>query len=183
MNDLFIENKSDNEIIVKNAQNNPKCVKNNPNHIYTLYFNSSYEEVLINKFKGQIKYLELLNFLDLKDYSIQIKGCGNENFCLKVIGFSANTKVRFIYDFCEDKELKPIPEQKFNNTKLFSLFVNRLDYIVEFKKFRDDNEKPYRKSSILTESLDPQEESSKRKLSINELNYDSDLYSDDSDYT
>ncbi|CAG8452867.1 15117_t:CDS:2, partial [Racocetra fulgida] len=28
-----------------------------------------------------------------------------------------------------------------------------------------------------------QEESSKKKLSINELNYNSDLYSDDSDYT
>ncbi|CAG8844484.1 11460_t:CDS:1, partial [Racocetra persica] len=27
-------------------------------------FNSSYEEVLINEFKSQIKYLELLNLLD-----------------------------------------------------------------------------------------------------------------------
>ncbi|CAG8840667.1 1764_t:CDS:2, partial [Racocetra persica] len=40
------------------------------------------------------------------------------------------------------EELKAISEQKFNNTKLFSLFVNQLDYIVEFKKFREDNEKP-----------------------------------------
>ncbi|CAG8802326.1 14454_t:CDS:2, partial [Racocetra fulgida] len=32
-------------------------------------FNNSYEEVLINEFKGQIKYLELLNLLDPKDYN------------------------------------------------------------------------------------------------------------------
>ncbi|CAG8791992.1 27024_t:CDS:1, partial [Racocetra persica] len=87
-------------------------------------FNSLYEEVLINEFKGQIKYLKLLNLLDPKDYSVQIKGHENENFCPKVIRFSANTNVRFIYDFCEDKELKTTSEQKFNNTKLFSLFVN-----------------------------------------------------------
>ncbi|CAG8489313.1 13463_t:CDS:2, partial [Racocetra persica] len=105
-------------------------------------FNSLYEEVLINEFKDQIKYLELLNLLDPKNYSVQIKGRENENFCPKVIGFSANTNVRFIYDFCEDEELKPISEQKFNNTKLFSSFINRLDYIVEFKKFRENNEKP-----------------------------------------
>ncbi|CAG8791571.1 16443_t:CDS:2, partial [Racocetra persica] len=45
----------------------------------------------------------------------------NENFCPKMIGFSANTNVRFIYDFCEDEELKATSEQKFNNTKLFRL--------------------------------------------------------------
>ncbi|CAG8789902.1 15133_t:CDS:2, partial [Racocetra persica] len=89
-------------------------------------FNSSYEEVLINEFKDQIKYLKLLNLLDSKDYMIR---------------FSANTNVRFIYDFCENEKLKAISEQKFNNTKLFSSFVNRLDYIVEFKKFREDNKK------------------------------------------
>ncbi|CAG8653093.1 14748_t:CDS:2, partial [Racocetra persica] len=147
--DLFIENKSGDKIIVENTQDNPRWVENNSSHIYTLYqtikniekkknkrcwkpatiffysdenFNSSYEEVLINEFKDQIKYLELLNLLDSKDYSVQIKGHKNENFCPKVIRFSANTNVRFIYDFCENKELKPISEQKFNNTKLFSSF-------------------------------------------------------------
>ncbi|CAG8577994.1 26162_t:CDS:2, partial [Racocetra persica] len=160
IDNLFIENKSGDEIIVENAQDNPKWSRVEKGYLFSLLFpnayerrstdgrfwqdfNSSYEEVLINEFKGQIKYLELLNLLDPKEYSVQIKD-GSENFCPKVIGFSANTNVRFIYDFCEDKELKPISEQKSNNTKLFSSFVNRLDYIVEFKKFRDDNEKPCR---------------------------------------
>ncbi|CAG8807348.1 2010_t:CDS:2, partial [Racocetra persica] len=92
-----------------------------------------YEKVLINEFKGQIKYLELLNLLDLKNYH------ENENFCPKVIRFSANTNIRFIYDFCEDKKLKPISEQKFNNTKLFSSFVNQLDYIGSPKDFFNFN--------------------------------------------
>ncbi|CAG8722409.1 8424_t:CDS:2, partial [Racocetra persica] len=78
--------------------------------------NNSENKILVTLY--QIKYLELLNLLDPKEYSVQIKG-GNE-------------------------ELKPTSEQKFNNTKLFSSFVNRLDYIVEFKKFRNDNEKPYK---------------------------------------
>ncbi|CAG8586654.1 6040_t:CDS:2 [Racocetra fulgida] len=93
--------------------------ENPENKILLKYFNSLYEEVLINEFKDQIKYLELLNLLDPKDYSVQIKGHENENFCSKVIRFSANTNVRFIYDFCKDEKLKPISEQKFNNTKLF----------------------------------------------------------------
>ncbi|CAG8752754.1 18943_t:CDS:2, partial [Dentiscutata erythropus] len=184
-----------------------KCfdkVENNPKHVYTFDesrvgkgylfsllfpdaykrksadgkflqdFNSSYKEVLINEFKEQIKYLELLNLLDNKDYSVQIKCMRNENFCPKVIEFLANTNIRFIYDFCKDEELKPIAEQKFNNSKLFSVFANRLNYIVEFKKFRIDKQKP----SI--ELFDPQIESSKRKISIDESNYDSDLYSDNS---
>ena len=67
---------------------------------------------------------------------------GSENFYPKVIGFSANTNIRFIYDFVEDEKLKPISERKINNTKLFSAFTNRLDYIVEFKKFRDDEQIP-----------------------------------------
>ncbi|CAG8791502.1 14103_t:CDS:1, partial [Dentiscutata erythropus] len=78
-----------------------------------------------------------------KDYSVQKKH-GSENFCPKVIGFSANTNIRFIYDFVEDEKLKPISERKINNTKLFSAFTNRLDYIVEFKKFRDDEQTPCR---------------------------------------
>ena len=34
-------------------------------------YSSSYEEILINEFKGVIRYLQLLNFLDCKDYLVQ----------------------------------------------------------------------------------------------------------------
>src|SRR5437868_5736222 len=99
---------------------------------------SSNKEILINEFKGQDKYLEILNLLDCKDYSVQIKGL-DVNFCLFVIAFTANTSIRFIYEFCEDEYLKPISEQNYNNTKLFSIFVNRYNFIIEFKKFRDND--------------------------------------------
>ncbi|CAG8822188.1 26755_t:CDS:1, partial [Dentiscutata erythropus] len=65
-------------------------------------YSSSYEEILINEFKGEIRYLQLLNLLDCKDYSVQKKH-RSENFCPKVIGFSVNTNIRFIYDFVEDE--------------------------------------------------------------------------------
>ncbi|CAG8669497.1 3783_t:CDS:1, partial [Scutellospora calospora] len=103
-------------------------------------FKSSHREVLVNEFKGQEKYLETLNLLDYKEYSVQIKG-SDINFCPFVIAYTANTSIRFIYDFCEDEHLKPKSEQNYNNTKLFSAFVNRYDYIIEFKKFRDDDRK------------------------------------------
>ncbi|RIB06656.1 hypothetical protein C2G38_2216521 [Gigaspora rosea] len=112
--------------------------KNNSGRFWEGY-ESSNEEILINEFKGVIKYLEMLNLLDRKEYSVQIKG-SSSNFCPKVIGFSANTNIRFVYDFVEDEHLKPISERKINNTKLFSAFVNRLDYVIEFKKFRDDEQ-------------------------------------------
>ncbi|CAG8545124.1 2090_t:CDS:2, partial [Scutellospora calospora] len=53
-------------------------------------FTSSYKEVLVNEFKGQEKYLETLNLLDCKEYSVQIKG-SDINFCPFVIAYTANT--------------------------------------------------------------------------------------------
>ena len=102
---------------------------------------SSDREILVNEFKGQDKYLEILNLLDYKDYSVQIKGLVI-NFCLFVIAFTANTSIQFIYEFCKDEHLKPTSERNYNNTKLFSAFVNRYDFIIEFKKFRDDDRRP-----------------------------------------
>ncbi|CAG8610435.1 3824_t:CDS:2, partial [Scutellospora calospora] len=92
-------------------------------------FTSSHKEVLVNEFKGQEKYLETLNLLDCKEYSVQIKG-SDINFCLFVIAYTANTSIQFIYDFCEDEHLKPKSEQNNNNTKLFS------SDIEDFFKFK-----------------------------------------------
>ncbi|RIB08876.1 hypothetical protein C2G38_2269695 [Gigaspora rosea] len=82
--------------------------KNNGGRFWEGY-ESSNEEILINEFKGDIKYLEILNLLNRKEYSVQIKG-SSVNFCPKVIGFLANTNIRFVYDFVEDEHLKPISE-------------------------------------------------------------------------
>ncbi|CAG8817955.1 15236_t:CDS:1, partial [Gigaspora margarita] len=78
-------------------------------------FKAIYKEILINKFKGDIKFLELLNLLDKKDYSVQTKGSSVE-FSSYVIAFSANTNIRFVYKFSEDGQLKPKAYQNHNNT-------------------------------------------------------------------
>ncbi|CAG8799873.1 35462_t:CDS:2 [Gigaspora margarita] len=78
-------------------------------------FKATYKEILINEFKGDIRFLELLNLLDRKDYSVQTKGSSVE-FSSYVIAFSTNTNIRFVYEFSEDKQLKPKAYQNHNNT-------------------------------------------------------------------
>ncbi|CAG8493858.1 7755_t:CDS:2, partial [Scutellospora calospora] len=103
-------------------------------YLLSVLFPNAYER----RNNGQEKYLETLNLLDCKEYSVQIKG-SDINFCPFVIAYTANTSIRFIYNFCEDKHLKSKSEQNYNNTKLFSTFGD----IEDFFKFKFEIEFNY----------------------------------------
>ncbi|CAG8798423.1 23472_t:CDS:1 [Dentiscutata erythropus] len=88
-----------------------------------------------------MKWKELLNILDCGKYMVQIKG-SSKNYAPKIQCFTSNTPLRELYNYAEDqKYLFDSKRNKKNNRKYYASLIDRFDFVIEYYKFRKNEEK------------------------------------------
>ncbi|CAG8831952.1 26702_t:CDS:2, partial [Gigaspora margarita] len=100
----------------------------------------NHNSILFDDFRGSdLKHQNLLTLLDCGEITIQKKH-GNINVNPFIIGFTANQSLRSQYNYFEDNQKIVLSngEEK-QNRKYYSATLNRIDYLIEFVKFKENN--------------------------------------------
>ncbi|CAG8729178.1 7602_t:CDS:2, partial [Racocetra persica] len=85
-----------------------------------------------------MEFSTLLILIDNKPHTVQKKG-RHLNFCSFVNIFTSNTSLRNQYVYFEDTPYFGNETVKIKNKRKYSSIYNRFDYIIEYKKFRNDD--------------------------------------------
>ncbi|CAG8810796.1 502_t:CDS:1, partial [Racocetra persica] len=92
-------------------------------------------------YNHNMEFLTLLTLIDNKPHTVQKKG-GHLNFCSFVNVFTSNTSLRTQYVYFEDTPYFGNETVKIENKRKSSSIYNRFDYIIEYKKFRNNDKRP-----------------------------------------
>ncbi|CAG8710927.1 12213_t:CDS:2, partial [Racocetra persica] len=92
-------------------------------------------------YNHNMEFSTLLTLIDNKPHTVQKKS-GHLNFCLFVNIFTSNTSLQNQYVYFEDAPYFGNETVKIENKRKYSSIYNRFDYIIEYKKFRNDDIRP-----------------------------------------
>ncbi|CAG8685278.1 993_t:CDS:2, partial [Racocetra persica] len=92
-------------------------------------------------YNHNMEFSTLLTLIDNKPHTVQKKG-GHLNFCSFVNVFISNISLRNQYVYFENTQYFGNETVKIENKRKYSSIYNRFDYIIEYKKFRNNDKRP-----------------------------------------
>ncbi|HEY6536413.1 MAG TPA: hypothetical protein VIY08_11555, partial [Candidatus Nitrosocosmicus sp.] len=105
-------------------------------------YNYNFDVIIDEMDRGRAPFRSLLDLLDCKSYRVQVKGSSREYVGMYQI-FTSNTDLRGLYDYSEDyKLIMGYDGQQKVNRKEYAAIYRRFQYIIECRKFRDDDRRP-----------------------------------------